>query len=146
MRRAAARAWGAFLPEKGMCFGCLFAASLIFLFLRIIWQSSESRIRELKCFLVSEEFAASFFFFQTNKVAKKISSFRDSDMFMIFSRHVPLKRCYDFWRNSWKSVDSAACSFHHLSFNGATFHWLSSWFLFFKRSKGIHVFTSSCWL
>jgi hypothetical protein len=49
---------------------------------------------------------------------------------------VPLKRCYDFWRNSWKSVDSAACSFHHLSFNGTTFDWLSSWFLFFLRSKG----------
>jgi hypothetical protein len=33
----------------------------------------------------------------------------------------PLKRCHDFERNSWKFVASAACSFLHLSFEGATF-------------------------
>ena len=35
-----------FSPRSECTFGCLFAAALIFLYLRIIWQWSESKIQE----------------------------------------------------------------------------------------------------
>ena len=73
-----------FSPRSECTFGCLFAAALIFLFLRIIWQWSESKDSGMRCFLVSEEFAASFFFQKNVQSCRFFPSFRDSDIFIIF--------------------------------------------------------------